>query len=137
MLAHAAREDERVEAAEGGRHRRDRRPEAMDVDVDRQPGVVVVAREDGAHVGVAGQAADAALAVEPLFEGVGVDPVTQQPQHEPGIDAARARGHDEALHRREAHRRVDADAVAHGGQRRAGAEMAAHDPRGAAARREA
>ena len=89
MLAHAAGEDERVEAAEGGGHRRDRRPQAVDVDVDRQPGVVVVARQDGAHVGVAGQPADAALAIEPLLEGIGVDPVAQQPQHEPGIDAAR------------------------------------------------
>ena len=64
VLAHAAGEDERVEAAERGGHRRDAGPQAVDVDVDRQPGVVVVAREDGAHVGVAGQAADAALAIE-------------------------------------------------------------------------
>jgi hypothetical protein len=62
VLAHPAGEHERVEAAEGGRHRGDAGAQAVDVDVDRQPGVVVVARQHGAHVGVAGQAAQAALA---------------------------------------------------------------------------
>ena len=60
------------------------RREAVDGDVDGQPGVVVGAREHGAHVGVAGQAAQASLAVEPLLERVGVDAVGSSHSTRPG-----------------------------------------------------
>ena len=55
-------------------------------------------------------------------------PVLRQPQQQAGIDAAGPRGHDEPVERGEAHRRVDRAAAGHRGQRRAGAEVAGHDP---------
>ena len=54
--------------------------------------------------------------------------VLEQPQHETGVDAARARRHDQALERREAHGRVDRAPAVDRAERGAGAEMAAHDP---------
>ena len=60
-----------------------------------------------------------------------VDPepaVLEEPEQQTWIDAARARRHDEALDRGEAHRRVDGATAVHGGQRGAGAEVAADHP---------
>ena len=51
VLAHAAGEHERVEPAERCRHRPDTGSQPVHVDVDRQPRVGVVAREQLAHVG--------------------------------------------------------------------------------------
>ena len=53
--------------------------------------------------------------------------VLDEPEHEAGIDAARARRHDEAFERREAHRRLDRAPAGDGGERGAGAEVAGHD----------
>ena len=50
--------------------------------------------------------------------------VLRQPQDQARIHAARPRRHHQPLERREAHRRVDRSAVAHGGERCAGAEVA-------------
>ena len=51
-----------------------------------------------------------------------------EPEHEPGIDAAGSGGHHQALERGEAHGRVDGDPPVNRGQRRAGTEVARHDP---------
>ena len=64
-------------------------------------------------------------------------PLAHEPQHEAGVDAARARRHDDPLERREPHRRVDRRAVGDRGERRAGAEVARDDPRASAERRAA
>ena len=57
------------------------------------------------------------------------EPLVDEPEHEARVDAARAGRHDDPLERREAHRRVERAAVAHRGERRAGAEVAGDDPR--------
>ena len=54
--------------------------------------------------------------------------LAQQVQEQPGVERARARAHHHALERREAHRRVDAAAVADRGQRAARAEVAGDQP---------
>ena len=54
----------------------------------------------------------------------------EQPQQQARVDRPRARRHDEPLERGEAHRRVDGAPVADRGERRAGAEVRRHDPRG-------
>ena len=54
---------------------------------------------------------------------------SMQPQQEAGVDAARPRGHHEAVERREAHRRVDRAPAGDRAQRRARAEVAGDDPR--------
>src|SRR3954452_24463083 len=53
--------------------------------------------------------------------------VALEPDQQAGIDAARARGHYEALERREAHRRVDRAPARDRAQRRARAEVARDD----------
>ena len=60
---------------------------------------------------------------------LGRDPLAHEPEHKAGVDAARARRHDEPLERREPHGRVDGAPVADRRERRAGAEVAAHEAR--------
>ena len=129
VLADAAGEDERVEARRARRPSR-RSPRAGGGRRRRRASRASASSRarTSRDVGVAGEAEQAALALQPAFERVGVDAVAQQPEHEARVDAARAGGHDEPLERREAHRRVDAAPVAHRGQRRAGAEVAASRP---------
>ena len=54
--------------------------------------------------------------------------VLEQPEQQTWIDAPGACRHDEALDRREAHRRVDGATAVHGRERGAGAEVAADHP---------
>ena len=118
VLADPAREDERIEAAERGRHRRDARDEPVHVDVEGQRAALVARPRPGEHLAhVAGaprQAEQAGLAVEGALGLLGSQArLAHDPQHEPGIDRARARRHHEALERREAHGRVDAAPARH------------------------
>jgi hypothetical protein len=54
-------------------------------------------------------------------------PVLQQPHQQTRVDVAGPGDHDQSGQRREAHRGVEADAVAHRRQRRPRAEVARHD----------
>ena len=54
--------------------------------------------------------------------------LAQQVEDQPGVERPRARAHDHALERREAHRGVDAAAVADRGERAARAEVAGDQP---------
>ena len=84
--------------------------------------------QDLAHVARnAGEAEQPALLVEQLLDLRGGQPFRAFEEREhAGIDVAAARAHDEPLGGREAHRRVDRAAVIDGAERRAVAEMAAH-----------
>ena len=61
--------------------------------------------------------------------------VLLEPQQEPWVDGARARGHHQPLEWGEAHRGVHRAAVEHCAERCARAEVAGHDPAGVAAAR--
>ncbi len=102
----------------------------MDVDVERELGPVVAvgdALQDLTHVRGAGQRQQTALAVERLGDlGFGESRMARKVQNRARVDGARARGHDQALERGEAHRGVHRTSAPHGGERRAGAEVAGH-----------
>ena len=102
----------------------------MDVDGERQPGVIVVAREQFAHVAGAGEAGEPGAVLERVGQlGRGHSAVFDQPQQEAGVDAARPRRHHDAVERREAHRGVDRAPAGDRAQRRARAEVAGDEPR--------
>ena len=75
VLSHAGGENECVEAAERGRHRPDTGAQAVDVDLDRQARVVVVAFEQGAHVGRTREAKQAGLVLKRIGHRVDRDVV--------------------------------------------------------------
>ncbi len=55
MLADASREYERVDTAKRGSHRRDTRSQAVQVDLQREYGLLVAARQQLAYVAGAGK----------------------------------------------------------------------------------
>ena len=130
-LADAAREHERVEPAERRRHRRDRPAQAVDVDVEgeaaprrRRPPLAPAPRAcrpcpraPRARTGAPGRRRSSAAAT----------PALSEPRDDARVDRTRARRHHEPLERREAHRRVDGPAAAHGRERRARAQVAGDD----------
>ena len=142
-LADAAGEHQRVDAAERRRHRRDRRPQPVHVDVEGERGALVAGGRPASTSrmsAVPARPEQPRLVLERVADlGGGQPAVLQQPQQQAGIDGARAGRHHQALERGEAHRRVDRAAVATAAQRGAGAEVAAHEPQrrpaGRAARR--
>jgi hypothetical protein len=108
VLADAPREHECVEPVHRGRHGRHRPPESVQVDGKREASTGVPRpgpAQDLAHVVRSRQPAEP----RPMLQGCrklgrrSAD-VLFQPQHEPGIDAARSGRHHETLERREAHR---------------------------------
>ena len=132
VLADAAGEDERVQPAEGRAEGPDPGLDPVAEQVDRlgRAGVALPTGQQVAQVGAglrdpeeAGLLVD--HAVEPLGRhalGVGEE------REEPGVDVAAAGPHDQAGGRGEAHRRVEATALAHRGQARARAEVRQDDP---------
>ncbi len=119
MLADAAGEHERVEAAERGGHRGDPRAQAVHVDVEREPrravGCVAPARRRARRARACrrcrrARAAPSGARARRRARFAESSLVLQQPQQHARVDAARARRHHEPLERREAHRRVDASA---------------------------
>ena len=130
-LADAAREHEHVEASERGGHGADAGPQAVQVDVEGQPGrsiAVAGALDHDPHVSGARQPEQATCVLERLGElTLAHRLMLEQPQEHARIDAARTRGHHEPLKRGEAHGRVDRRPVADRAQRGAGAEMTTDD----------
>ena len=126
-------------AAERGRHRRDQRAQAVQVDVERQPCPRVPApgsTQHLAHVGRARQSEQTRFVLERVAEvGLGQVSPLEQPQHQARVDAARPRGHHEALERRETHRRVDRPPTQDRAQRRPSSQVAAHNPQARRRRR--
>src|SRR4051794_10601066 len=127
VLADSAGEDEHVDPARRRDHRGDLGPQTVDVHVVGQlrPIVAVLQRfQQLAHVARApAEPGDAGAMLERVVELLERDAgVALEPDQQAGIDAARAGGHDEALERREAHRRVDRAAARDRAQRRARAE---------------
>ena len=131
-LADPRREDERVEAARGDRHRGHRLRDAVREHAERERGVLVPSGGPGPelpHMRGAREAGEAGLVVQRVIEPVRVEgPGMEEVQQRSGVDGARARRHGHALQRAEAHRRVDGAAVANGGHRAAAAQMADDEP---------
>jgi hypothetical protein len=134
VLADAAGEHERLETVERGRHGSDPGAQPVEVDVEREHGrrlLPLGGRDHRPHVGGAREAEEPRSVLERLGElALGHPGALEQPQDQPGVDTPGPRRHHQALERREAHRGVDAAAVAHGGQRGARAEVAGDDPPG-------
>ena len=104
----------------------------MDVDIESESCSFVAARpslHDLTHVSGARKRLQAAGLVEPVAElGLLHAGVPLEPQEHPRVDRAGAGGHHQTLERREAHGGIDGAATQHSGERRAGAQMAGHDP---------
>ena len=131
-LADAAGEDHRVEPAHRGDVGADVLAHAVAVRLERDQArrlACVGGLEDFAHVARdAGQAEQAALLVDQLLDlRAGQALGAFEKRDHTRIHVAAARAHDQALGGRESHRRVHRAPVVHGAQRRAVAEMAAHD----------
>ena len=91
MLADAGGEDERVEAAEGRRHRRDRLGDRGSVDVEREPRLVRrVARLERRDIVSAGEADETGLVLERLIQLVQGDAVAKEVEQRPRVDGAGA-----------------------------------------------
>jgi hypothetical protein len=120
MLADSAREDEGVEPAEHGGERSDVFPHLVAEELDRlrRGGVRRTLIDERLHVGRRpGDAEETRLVIdEPLERGRIMSLVGEKMDEHAGIEVARARAHHDAAGRREAHRRVDRRAVAHGRQ---------------------
>jgi len=102
----------------------------------RQLGLGVVAPEQLSHVGRAGQAEQPRAVHEAVGEAVGDlvrgEPlVLLQPEEQSRVHRPAAGRHHEPVEGSETHGGVDAAPVEHRGQRRAGTEVAGHDPAGA------
>ena len=90
--------------------------------------------EQRAQVAVAGQRGHARGVLQALRQLGLAHAEAQQPQHDVGVQGARAGGHRHPLQRRPAHRGVDRAAVAHRARRAPRAEMADHQAGTARAR---
>lgn len=128
MLTDTGGEHQGVEPAKRRRHARDGAAQTVDVDVEREGGVGVAGRrpfDRFAHVGGTRQSEQPGPLRQLRRQLVGrqSQPPLQIEEHS-GVDVAGTGGHDKTLQRREAHRSVDRAAVAYGGQRDAGAQVA-------------
>ena len=125
VLADAAGERDRVQAAERRRRGGDRRGHAVDVDGERE-----ALRIELAHVTRgAGESGEPRLVLEGVVELVDREPaLPQEIDQGAWVDRARARRHRNALERREAHRRLDRAAVEDGSHGRTAAEVAHDQP---------
>ena len=132
-LPDAAREHERVQPAERRRHRGDRRRAAggrrrrAPAAAPRSP---VAAPARISRMSARPAEAQQARAVLQRVGDLRGRSAALRASHStiPGSMRPGARRHDEALERREAHRRVDRPAAVHGRQRRPRAEVAGDDP---------
>jgi hypothetical protein len=90
VLPDAAGEDQRVEPVHGGRHRGDARAEPVQIDVEREPRVVVRAPQQLAHVARAGEPGQSRAVLERVLELGGAHaPALDEPQQQPRVDASR------------------------------------------------
>ena len=110
VLADATGEHQRIEAAQRSGERTQLARDAVDVQIDREPGARLLAGEQRAHV--ARDARDAeqpGLVVDQLLDGARVHAaLVHQVQDDAGVDGAAACAHRQAIDRREAHRARDA-----------------------------
>ena len=104
-------------------------PYAVDEMVDGQHRAGIGIRLQLPHVVAdAGQAFEAAVAIEQVLDGRGLHAFFgEQVEQHPGIDLARPRAHGYPVERGETHRAFDAAAVGQGAHGRAAAEMSDDD----------
>ena len=118
-LPNATGEHQAIHPAEG----RDQRAEelsrlvAVERDGLRRPGIVLLQRQEIAHVGARFRDTEQpGLATEQRVERVGGHPMlSHEVDQQAGVEVAGTRAHHQAAQRREAHRGVDAAAMLDGG----------------------
>src|SRR5829696_8972462 len=97
-LTDTAREDEGVEPAKARDHGGDARAGAMDVDGEREAGLVVLACQQLPHIAGPGEPQQTRLVLEGFRHVVrGHALVPLEPQEQSRVDRSGAGGHDKAL----------------------------------------
>ena len=126
VLADAAREHERIQPAERGGERAQLAPDAIAIEVDREPGPRIARGQERAHVARnAGHAEQARLVVEQLLDGARVhSALVHEVEQHAGVDRAAARAHRQPVEGGETHRARDARAGLERAHARAVAEVA-------------
>ena len=127
-FADAGGEDQTVDPPHTGCHCGDRLGGSVDEQINRLCRLQPVGFQQVAHVAAvsAGDAEQAGFVVEQVVQGFPVGALLEQEQDDAGIDAAAARSHWQPVERGESHGAVNADAITHGTQAGATAEMGDH-----------